>query len=168
MQKNIFAVDQEARAIKILQENCMRQNIKNITTAVGDAFSAVSGKYFDVAIFCFFGTLEDIIPFTKDHCADKIILLKNDMIKKEGDIRPFTSDDIEYLKTHGIPYQYDSLVFEFGQPFLDENDMESFFELYQKSMPMRQAVIPIAHEHFSLYLPMQKRVGMIVLESNLL
>ena len=126
-------------------------------------------------IFCFFGSLEEILPVARRQCRKTLIIIKKNYALHRFSLtvqplRGETAQDArETLRAMGIPFLFDARELEHGQPFASLADAVRFFRIYSKDeVPdtiTPEAVLPRLQEtddpRYPYYLPQIKRLGIL-------
>lgn len=187
--RKVTAVNRDARVLKVLEENCRKQEIGNIEIRCQEAEllgqEEISGtanaeKTYDGMVFCFYGAIEDILRIAALQCRGTVVALKkNDVVHRFSAGEHTECHDsfrkaAEYLEQQGIPFESRTLELEFGQPFRTMADARRFFEIYSPEEEKRlvtsefleRKLIPTGDEKFPFYLPHRKRIGWLQFEAE--
>lgn len=174
----IHAVDLQDKPLKILKDNIVKKEIKNILVKQEDIHNMTLNEIYDKMIFSFFGSIEEALSIGKEHCSGQIILLKNDArhhsmsVEKRAYKGPSFEKAKKYLEEHQIPYQVKRIKTEMGQPFRSIEDAVYFFNLYNrnpqkeiKEEDVIELLDPIDHPEYVYFYSVKKDIAIITVES---
>ena len=113
---------QAAEALDVLRRTIHAQQLGNITPLQCDLLTSEDRTQYDAMLFCFFGSLAEILPVARRQCAKTLIV-----IKKNYDLHRFSLTDqpirgetasavCETLREMGVPFEFDAQELEHGQP----------------------------------------------------
>ena len=90
-------------------------------------------------VFCFFGSMDEILAVAKTRCRSRVIAVKRDQTAHRFTVtrQPLGgSHGLEVacrrLEELGIPYELKRTAFRFDQPFRSLEDARRFFALYRR------------------------------------
>lgn len=172
----VTAMDLSPLPLRYLRANADRAGVR-LTVRTGDVFTLPEGELYDSAVFCFFGSVTEILNWAKGHCRDRLILFKKNwsthrFTRDPGVLRkftyPLTCGELERL---GVPFAAETFDADMGQPFRNLPDAVRFFRLYdpQAAMTEGEALSRLAKTGdpvFPYYLPALRSVGMIVIQTR--
>lgn len=176
----ITAADTSAEALAVLEENLRQFHITNVDVCQWDVLNLPDGVTFDGMVFCFFGSVAEILRCAKTHCLGKAFLFKKNWDTHRFSLEKKPLERFTYKQTCaeldalGIPYESRSFSLEMGQPFRSLEDAAAFFRLnspdggLQSCDPgqIRQRLTTTNSAEFPYYLPANRPVGMIVLDAG--
>ena len=148
-----------------------------LTVRQGDAFALPPGEVYDGGLFCFFGSVTEILNWAKGHCRDRLILFKKNwsthrFTRDPGVLRkytyPLTCAELTHL---GVPFETEVFDVDMGQPFRNLSDAVRFFRLYDPAEVMSEAEVrsrltETGDNAFPYYLRAVRPVGMIVIRAQ--
>ena len=169
----ITAADVSDAALDVLRETIRTQNLTNITPLPCDLLQSTDRTRYDGMVFCFFGSLAEILPVACRQCAKTIVIIKKNYALHRFSLtvqplRGETAQDArETLRAMGVPFLFDARELEHGQPFASLADAVRFFRIYSKDEApdtiTPEAVLPRLQEtddpRYPYYLPQIKRLG---------
>lgn len=173
--KRVTAVDVSHQALALLAENCQKRGIANIDIRCGDIAQLPPEQPYDAMVFCFFGHIEEILAISAAQCRGTVLaVMRNDGCHR------FSADQCAIrhggyprgtaeLTARGIPFHAVERELPMGQPFRNFDDARRFFALYQPpddTTPvtddfLRQRLTATGREAFPLYLPQNRRFGLL-------
>ena len=174
---SITAADVSGEALDVLRRTIHAQQLGNITPLQCDLLTSEDRTQYDAMLFCFFGSLAEILPVARRQCAKTLII-----IKKNYDLHRFSLTDqpirgetasavCETLREMGVPFEFDAQELEHGQPFASLDDAVRFFRIYSRDedpgavapetvLPRLRQIIWILH----IFRPPQtKRLGILTI-----
>lgn len=106
---SITAADVSGEALDVLRRTIHAQQLGNITPLQCDLLTSEDRTQYDAMLFCFFGSLAEILPVARRQCAKTLII-----IKKNYDLHRFSLTDqpirgetasavCETLREMGVP-----------------------------------------------------------------
>ena len=177
---SVTAIDRSEKALEVLSENIQKLKISNITLRSGNIFKCPPTSRYDAMVFCFFGNTEESLAIVREQCEGKAILIKKDYDEHRFSIGHHLLHHYSFEKTccdldeKKICYQKERFSLHFGQPFHSLEDAVLFFQTYsQDDHPERIDEDMVKHKliedpsgKYSYYLQSEKRLGLIVLDSE--
>ena len=173
----ITAADVSDAALDVLRETIQTQNLTNITPLPCDLLQSTDRTRYDGMVFCFFGSLAEILPVARRQCAKTVII-----IKKNYDLHRFSLTEqpirgetapaaCETLRKLGVPFEFDAQELEHGQPFASLDEAVRFFRIYSRDETpgaiTPEAVLPrllrTDNAQYPYYLPQTKRLGILTI-----
>ena len=133
------AAEREDRALDVLRRQLVRRHIRNVTPLCTDVLAYTPSVPFDAMVFCFFGSMDEILSVARSRCRGTVIAVKRD----HRDHR-FTVTKQSLEESHGvaaaearltelnIPYELKRTAYRFDQPFRDWEEARLFFETYRR------------------------------------
>ena len=172
----VTAMDVSPLPLGYLQERARQEGVR-LDIRLGDAFGLPADEAYDSAVFCFFGSVRETLPWAQAHCRDRLILFKKNwnthrFTRDAGAIRKFTYPlTLGELETLGIPYGAESFDVDMGQPFRSLEDAVRFFRLYDPNGAMTEAEVrtrltETGDPVFPYYLSAVRPVGIIVVRAE--
>ena len=137
--RHITAAERDAAALAVLERELALRHIENVYPCCEDVFAHRPEKPYDAMVFCFFGSMDEILSVAAAQCRGTVIAVKRD----QTDHR-FTVTKQPLGGTHGvdaacrrmaelgIPYELKRTAFRFDQPFRSWEDARRFFEIYRR------------------------------------
>ena len=172
----VTAMDLSPLPLRYLRANADRAGVR-LTVRTGDVFTLPEGELYDSAVFCFFGSVTEILNWAKGHCRDRLILFKKNwsthrFTRDPGVLRkftyPLTCGELERL---GVPFAAETFDADMGQPLRNLSDAVRFFRLYDPQTAVTEAealsrLTETGDPVFPYYLPALRSVGMIVIRAR--
>ena len=172
----VTAMDLSPLPLRYLRSGADRAGVR-LTVRTGDVFALPEGELYDSAVFCFFGSVTEILNWAKGHCRDRLILFKKNwsthrFTRDPGAVRkftyPLTCGELERL---GVPFAAETFDADMGQPFRNLSDAVRFFRLYDPQTAVTEAealsrLTETGDPVFPYYLPALRSVGMIVIQTR--
>ena len=151
-----------------------KRGITNVQVTADDFEKAEAPEEkYDAAIFCLAGGVRVFIEAGKKW-SDKLFFIENATDKRsfssvgERSKEVYYNEDIDYLKTSGLKFEYKFFTAPFGQVFRDRDDAIAFMRHYDKGENdsditafLNANLIKIDHPEFPLYLPNEKPLVLI-------
>lgn len=173
----VTAVDIASRPLEVLRENISVQAIHQIEVIEGDLKTYCPPKPFEAMVFCFYGSLDEVLSLAKKQCSGQIYIIKRNWTHhrfslENKEIERFTHDESKaYLQMRKIPFQEELIEVEMGQPFRDFESAINFFKLYSRVELSEEDLIKTLSSklvengsgEYPLYLPMKRTVGLTVI-----
>lgn len=172
----VTAMDLSPLPLRYLRANADRAGVR-LTVRTGDVFTLPEGELYDSAVFCFFGSVTEILNWAKGHCRDRLILFKKNwsthrFTRDPGVLRKYTYPlTCEELTLLGVPFAAETFDADMGQPFRNLSDAVRFFRLYDPQAAMTEGealsrLTKTGDPVFPYYLPALRSVGMIVIRAD--
>ena len=172
----VTAMDLSPLPLRYLRANADRAGVR-LTVRTGDVFTLPEGELYDSAVFCFFGSVTEILNWAKGHCRDRLILFKKNwsthrFTRDPGVLRKYTYPlTCEELTLLGLPFETEVFDVDMGQPFRNLSDAVRFFRLYDPQTAVTEAealsrLTETGDPVFPYYLPALRSVGMIVIRAR--
>ena len=163
--KQVTAVDISAEALRILEE----QKLPNVTVRCGDIAALSPEVPYDAMVFCFFGSVEEVLALAAAQCRGDVFVITRDYEEhrfSRGRIPKSKEHGLshcrEVLRERNISFDEETLELEFGQPFRSREDAWRFFERYSRdgvSETMLQERLVTGRGDFPRYLPQRRKLG---------
>lgn len=175
----ITAIDIKTQAIEVLWRHCEERNIHNIHIINGDIHLNPPKVPYDGMIFCYFGKTEDILKIVKAQCKGTAVVIKKNYNTHRFSVGQYPAgfDGYAHMKTvlqsKEIPFESKEISLEFGQPFRSFEDVRTFFRCYSRDEDpsvltdefLSGKVIQTGRDDFPLYMPHQRKSGIICFRS---
>lgn len=176
----VTAVDVSGQALALLAENCRRQGIGNITIRQGDIHCLPPSEPYDAMVFCFFGSMEEILTLARQQCRGTVLaIMRRDARHRFSAGQPAMRyggyrRGMDVLQSRGIPFQAQELALPMGQPFRSLADARRFFELYHRpednasltDEALLERLTATGREDFPLYLSQDRCFGLLRWETK--
>lgn len=176
----VTAVDISGDALDVLNENMLRANAMNIHAQAGDIKRCSPSRPYDAMIFCFFGNIRETLTIAKTQCIGKVILIKKNYKEHRFSIGHHLLDRFSFdmtcqeLDAYNIPYLSEEFSLQLGQPFRSITDAVLFFQTYSCDIQpeiiteenIRAKLIEDPKGRFPYYLPVEKQMGLIVVQTT--
>lgn len=168
----VTAIDLSPAAIEAFRKRLEADVPPNLTILCQDAFTLPERTRFDAAVFCYFGSLEEILRLAKAYCTGTVVVVRRNTHRHrfdlDGTARSIASAaEVERtLAQRGVPFIRQEFEPEFGQPFRSVEDAALFFRTYRRGdpdAPVDTAQIlpllqPTNDPAFPYYLPHEKKL----------
>ena len=178
--RHITAEERDAAALAVLERDLAARHIENVTPLCADVFTHRPDRPYDAMVFCFFGSMDEILSVAAAQCRGTVIAVKRD----QTDHR-FTVTKQPLGGTHGvdaacrrmaelgIPYELKRTAFRFDQPFRSWEDARRFFEIYRRRDDaslitdelLRQRLEATGDGEFPWRLPSARPAGIITFDA---
>lgn len=183
--REVTAIDLDSAALSVLRENmkeyAVKTELRNAIKIVNEDVHFHKPKMlYDVMVFCFFGSVDEILKIAKRQCKREIVIIKrnhqNHRFKlEEKAIRGFTAQKaVNVLGELGIPFEQKPFSIEFGQPFRHLSEAIKFYEthafkentLYKSisSESVKSKLLEISEGDYRYYLPMKREAIMLTIK----
>lgn len=173
--EDITCVDINKNAISYLEKSIYDNNIENIKCMVKD-YKEIDTKFHTILISFF--SYEDLEYFSKR--CDRLIAIVNDRstshipisIKVMKEINQHNSKKLKnLLDENKINYKYMPLSIEFGQTFINEEEMVKYAKSYDNGQEYDAIYNHIVKnvvkgDNVSYYLPYKKNISIFVIDFN--
>lgn len=179
--RTVTAVEREQRALAVLERELALRHIENVYPCCEDVFAHRPEKPYDVMVFCFFGSMDEILSVARSQCRGTVIAVKRD----HRDHR-FTVTKQPLEESHGvaaaearltelnIPYELKRTAYRFDQPFRDWEEARLFFETYRRRDDaslitdgfLREKLEPTGDAAFPWHIPVVRRAGIFVFQTS--
>ena len=135
--RHVTAVDRAAAPLENLRQRAGHD--PRLTVRQGDIRCLPPETPYDAMVFCFFGSMDEILSAAKAQCRGRVIVVKRDQTAHRFTVtrQPLGgSHGLEAacrrLEELGIPYELKRTAFRFDQPFRSLEDARRFFALYRR------------------------------------
>ena len=160
-----------AAALSVLRQELDARGIANVTPLCADVLTYTPPVPFDAMVFCFFGSMEEILAAARRQCRGTVLAVVRDDVchRFSGAPRAPGRHSFGYacgvLDAHGIPYTAQRAALDFPQPFRTLEDARTFLTLYGGGAPaeddLRAKLISTGDPDFPWQLPGVRRFGII-------
>lgn len=171
----VTAVERNPDAVAVLEENCRRFGISNITPRCGAIGEILPERKYDAMVFCFFGGIHEILETAKNQCDGRVFIITRNYTRHRFSVGDHPTGSYGYRRSHevltelGIPFEESSFELEFGQPLKNMADARTFYEIYSKDADksvitdefLRGKVAETGREDFPLYMPHRRKLAIL-------
>ena len=175
----VTSVERNPDAVEVLEDNCRRFGISNITSRCGAIQDVIPEEKYDAMVFCFFGGIHGILETAKRQCCGTVFIITRNYTSHRFSVGSHPTGSYGYkrsqevLKELEIPYEEKLFDLEFGQPFRSMEDARKFFELYSKDDDksditdefLRSKVQENDDAHFPFYMPHRRNLAVLKFET---
>ena len=74
--RRVTAADRSQEALSVLRENCTHRAVQNIDIRSGDIRADLPDAAYDAMVFCFFGTIEEVVAIARGQCRGTVFVFK--------------------------------------------------------------------------------------------
>ena len=179
--RHITAEERDAAALAVLERELAARHIENVTPLCADVFTHRPDRPYDAMVFCFFGSMDEMLSVARSQCRGTVIAVKRD----HRDHR-FTVTKQTLEESHGvaaaearlaelnIPYELKRTAYRFDQPFRDWEEARLFFETYRRRDDaslitdgfLREKLEPTGDAAFPWHIPVVRRAGIFVFQTS--
>ena len=158
------------RALDVLRCQLARRDIRNVTPLCTDVLAYTPPVPFDAMVFCFFGSMEEILAAALRQCRGTVLAVVRDDVchRFSGAPREPGRHSFEsacgYLERQGIPYTSRRMALDFPQPLRTREDAQRFVALYGRgdaAEALPTSLVSTGDPEFPWQLPGVRRFGMI-------
>lgn len=166
----VTAVEWDSQALAVLEREVKAQGIANVTAVQGDVLAYRPEKPYDAMVFCFFGSIEEILAAAARCCRGTVLaVVRNDARhrfsgKSRGPGRHSYETACRILTEKGISFTTRTASFAFDQPFRSLEAARRFFELYGGSEDWRARLVETGDPEFPWRLRSRRDFGLIVFQ----
>ena len=142
-----------------------------MTPLCADVLAYTPPVPFDAMVFCFFGSMEEILAAALRQCRGTVLAVVRDDVCHRFSGAPRAPGRHSFdaacgvLDAHGIPYTAQRAALDFPQPFRTLEDARTFLTLYGGGAPaeddLRAKLISTGDPNFPWQLPGVRRFGLI-------
>lgn len=170
----VTAVDCSSLAIDAFSRRLGDNVQKNLNILCADAFALPVELTFDAMVFCYFGSLPEILRVARQNCTGSVIIIRRNYTQHRFDLgrhprlRATAADTVQTLLEMGVECHTEALKLEFGQPLRSKEDALQFFRLYLRNPAQTvdwETVAPKLVEtgdaEFPYYFPQSKDVSIL-------
>lgn len=173
---HVTAAERDDRALDVLRCQLARRHIRNVTPLCTDVLAYTPSEPFDAMVFCFFGSMEEILAAALRQCRGTVLAVVRDDVCHRFSGAPRAPGRHSFdaacgvLDAHGIPYTAQRAALDFPQPFRTLEDARTFLTLYGGGAPaeddLRAKLISTGDPDFPWQLPGVRRFGMIAFSTE--
>ncbi len=166
----VTAVERDGQALAVLKREIEARHITNVTAVRGDVLAYRPDEPFDAMVFCFFGSMEEILATAARCCRGTVLaVVRNDESHRfSGKHREPGRHSYEtacrILAEKGICFTARTEAFDFDQPFRSLEDARRFFELYGGNEDWRSRLVETGDPEFPWRLPSRRDFGLITFQ----
>ena len=168
---HVTAAERDDRALDVLRRQMARRHIRNVTPLCTDVLAYTPPVPFDAMVFCFFGSMEEIVAAARRQCRGTVLAIVRDDTchrfsgaPREPGRHSFESA-CSYLERQGIPYTSRRMALDFPQPLRTREDAQRFMALYgggDEAEALPTPLVSTGDPEFPWQLPGVRRFGMII------
>lgn len=168
----VTAVERDSQALAVLEREVKARGIANVTAVQDDVLAYRPDTRFDAMVFCFFGSIEEILAAAARCCRGTVLaVVRNDARhrfsgKSRGPGRHSYETACRILTKKGINFTTRTASFAFDQPFRSLEAARRFFELYGGSEDWRARLVETGDPEFPWRLPSRRDFGLIVFQAG--
>lgn len=168
----VTAVERDSQALAVLEREVKARGIGNVTAVQDDVLAYRPDTRFDAMVFCFFGSIEEILAAAARCCRGTVLaVVRNDARhrfsgKSRGPGRHSYETACRILTEKGISFTTRTASFAFDQPFRGLEAARRFFELYGGSEDWRARLVETGDPEFPWHLPSRRDFGLIVFQAG--
>ena len=168
----VTAVERDSQALAVLEREVKARGIGNVTAVQDDVLAYRPDTRFDAMVFCFFGSIEEILAAAARCCRGTVLaVVRNDVRhrfsgKSRGPGRHSYETACRILTEKGISFTTRTASFAFDQPFRSLEAARRFFELYGGSEDWRARLVETGDPEFPWHLPSRRDFGLIVFQAG--
>ena len=170
----VTAVDCSSLAIDAFQSRLAGRQPENLSILRADAFALPETLRFDAMVFCYFGSLPEVLRVARKHCTGSVVIIRRDYARHRFDLgdhprrRATAEETADALRGLGVACRRETLGLEFGQPLRSREDALGFFRLYLRD-PAQEVrwetvapkLIETGDPAFPYYYPQSKNVSIL-------
>ena len=166
----VTAVERDSQALAVLEREVKARGIANVTAVQDDVLAYRPDTRFDAMVFCFFGSIEEILAAAARCCRSTVLaVVRNDARhrfsgKSRGPGRHSYETACRILTEKGISFTTRTASFAFDQPFRSLEAARRFFELYGGSEDWRARLVETGDPEFPWQLPSRREFGLITFQ----
>lgn len=172
----VTAVERDSQALAVLERELALRHIENVHPCCEDVFAHRPEKPYDAMVFCFFGSMEEILAAALRQCRGTVLAVVRDDVCHRFSGAPRAPGRHSFdaacgvLDAHGIPYTAQRAALDFPQPFRTLEDARTFLTIYGGGAPaeddLRAKLISTGDPDFPWQLPGVRRFGMIAFSTE--
>ena len=172
----VTAVERDSQALAVLERELALRHIENVHPCCEDVFVHRPEKPYDAMVFCFFGSMEEILAAALRQCRGTVLAVVRDDVCHRFSGAPRAPGRHSFdaacgvLDAHGIPYTAQRAALDFPQPFRTLEDARTFLTIYGGGAPaeddLRAKLISTGDPDFPWQLPGVRRFGMIAFSTE--
>ena len=89
---HVTAAERDDRALDVLRCQLARRDIRNVTPLCTDVLAYTPSEPFDAMVFCFFGSMEEIVAAARRQCRGTVLAIVRDDTCHRFPVRPVSRD----------------------------------------------------------------------------
>lgn len=169
---SVTAVERDPRALAVLEREVSRRDIRSVTAVCGDMLAYRPEEPFDAMVFCFFGSMEEIVATARTCCDGTVLaVVRNDAChrfsgKSREPGRHSFASACRSLTEKGIDFTAKTMSLDFHQPFRSLEAARRFFALYGGCEDWRERLRETGDGEFPWELPSRRDLGLIVFRTE--
>ena len=164
---HVTAAERDDRALDVLRRELTARCITNVTPLCTDVLTYVPPEKFDAMVFCFFGSMEEILSAARAQCCGTVLAVVRDDARHRfsgaprGDSRHGFRRACAVLDEHAIPYTAHRAALRFPQPLRTQDEARAFLSLYGGGEAQMSNLVSTGDPDFPWQLPGVRRFGII-------
>lgn len=168
---HVTAAERDDAALAVLRRELAARGVANVTPLCTDILAYTPAEKFDAMVFCFFGSMEEILDAARRQCRGTVLAIVRDDERHRfsGALRGPGRHSFGYacgvLDAQGVPFTARREALDFPQPFRTLEDARTFLTLYGGGAPaeddLRTKLISTGDPDFPWQLPGVRRFGII-------
>ena len=178
--RSVTAAERDRRALAVLERELSRRQIENVYPCCTDVLTHTPPQPSDAMVFCFFGSMDEILTAASAQCRGRVLVVKRDQTDHRFTVtkQPLGGTHgleaaCRRLEELGIPYDLKRTAFRFDQPFRSWEDARRFFALYRRGDDaalitddfLRERLERTDDPQFLWRLPSLRRLGLLALDA---
>ena len=172
---HVTAAERDDAALAVLRRELAARGVANVTPLCTDVLTYTPAEKFDAMVFCFFGSMEEIVAAARRQCRGTVLaIVRDDTCHRfSGAPREPGRHSFEsacgYLERQGIPYTSRRMALDFPQPLRTREDARRFMALYGRgdaAEALPTSLVSTGDPEFPWQLPGVRRLGMIVIRGG--
>lgn len=137
--RSVTAAERDSQALAVLERELSLRRLTNVQPRCTDVLTDTPSQPYDAMVFCFFGSMDEILTAAKAQCRGKVLVVKRDQTDHRFTVTKQPLGGTHGVETAcrrltelGIPYDLKRTAFRFDQPFRSREDARRFFALYRR------------------------------------
>ncbi|MBO5461481.1 MAG: class I SAM-dependent methyltransferase [Ruminococcus sp.] len=171
--RKVYAVDISKDIIDSVKERLEEERIMNVEAICTDVFGWKPEEKVDAAVYCMFGTVEEInrigkhLEVSQQFIVRRLVREHQFKIKEGKQHRNSAPEMMEELRESDYQFEYEEMTLSLNQPFKNFDEAVRFFELYNRTKEkiteeeIEARLIRQENEEYPYLLPSKKRMGII-------
>lgn len=169
--KCVTAAERDNRALDVLCGELSARRVRNVIPLCTDVLTYTPSEKFDAMVFCFFGSMEEILDTARRQCSGSVAAVVRDDTCHRFSGAPRRPGRHSFgracavLEEHGVPYTAQRAALEFPQPFRTLDDARAFLALYgggeSAEAALRTQLVSTGDTDFPWLLPGVRRFGIL-------
>ena len=164
---HVTAAERDDRALDVLRRELTARCITNVTPLCTDVLTYVPPEKFDAMVFCFFGSMEEILSAARAQCRGTVLaVVRDDACHRfsgapRGVSRHGFRRACAVLDERAIPYTVHRAALRFPQPLRTQDEARAFLSLYGGGEAQLTNLVSTGDPDFPWQLPGVRRFGII-------